>query len=561
MEEVGHMNIFSALFGIFRQRGLVEAIRENRPPGRFIFWALLFSVAGGALYGLAMGIGITPETAVKDGLKVALLVLLGFALSVPFFFLAYRLMGREESSGKVVLVPLTLVLSVTLILAVTAPLVFLLSLLAGFSHEAVYLHIVIVDVALLVGLYLAGTLVFHAFPEDRGRLVVPNVAGFLMMVVVLVVLILFFRPFLDSTSTFSYGTDLLKDRLGIGVQDKVLRALKSAATAERLSYRFQDTNDNGDLLRDATIHRAGDDYYLEIHLYAEPGSPVLKERHAWILRQAAYDDFNEGLIARTTPEKVKAILKPALPPEPFSPGSQWGGARWRAFEREGLFTATCLTADRQEVSVGLEDTSLRLKEMTRGEAGPGIHRESRLLEVSPGTLDRDSMEAELDRAILRSSVDVADASLESYLQDQAFFSVSYPRTWHPGSWDGTRRQVRFSADAPDTPGSASLEVQVYDPVKARDLKRQAGELAGRFRLQPAYRQVSFELVNLKGQPAARLEYLLDRTAKGKMETSRHWEYMFPGKRGRYHLNFSAPSGDFDSYKPLFESLAANFKYV
>ena len=78
-------------------------------------------------------------------------------------------------------VPLTLVVTVAVVLAVTAPVVFLLSVLAGFSPQAIYIHIVIVDVALLVGIYVAGTLVFHAFLAERSRLIVPNVVGFSMM--------------------------------------------------------------------------------------------------------------------------------------------------------------------------------------------------------------------------------------------------------------------------------------------------------------------------------------------------------------------------------------------
>ena len=47
-----------------------------------------------------------------------------------------------------------------------------------------------------MGLYLAGTLVFHGFTVERSRLVVPNVVSFLMLAVILVVLALFFSPFL-----------------------------------------------------------------------------------------------------------------------------------------------------------------------------------------------------------------------------------------------------------------------------------------------------------------------------------------------------------------------------
>ena len=50
------MNIFSELFGIFRQRGLVETYKQgNRLTGFFIS-ALLLVIIAGALYGFAPGI-------------------------------------------------------------------------------------------------------------------------------------------------------------------------------------------------------------------------------------------------------------------------------------------------------------------------------------------------------------------------------------------------------------------------------------------------------------------------------------------------------------------------
>jgi hypothetical protein len=557
MEEVGRMNIFTALFGIFRQRGLVTAIRENRSMSSFTFWAILFSVCGGMLYGLAMGIGITPETALKDGIKVALLVFLGFFLSVPFFLLAYRLMGREESAEKVMIIPLTLVMSVTLILAVTAPLVFLLSLLAGFTREAVYLHIVIVDVALLVGFYLSGTLVFNAFPEDRNRLVVPNVAGFLMMLVVLVVLILFFKPYLESTSSFSSGTDILKDRLGIGVSDKVMHAFNTAASAERLSYRFQQTNDNGDLSRDCTVHRSGEDYYLEVHLYNVPGSPVLSERHLWLLGKNAFHDFEGNAVIQGTPGEMNSRFMALLPHALFTPPAEWGRERWRAFEKGGILHVTCLTSGRRRLEVNLESPSLRLKGWTSADAGPGIGGEKRVQEVSPGLFDRGAMEEELDMAVLRSRIDRSDASLEASLQDRAFFAVLYPRTWHSGSWDSARRLIKFYEDEPDGP---SLEVRVYDPDR-EGAKYDVGAQARRLQLQPAFREVVFRAGKMNGCSYGRLDYLMDRTVKGRIETSRHREYVFSGKRGRFHLDLAAPSGNFDSYGALFESLASHFRFI
>jgi hypothetical protein len=277
------MNIFSALFGIFRQRGLVLTLRENRSLVGFGVAAVLLSIAGSVLYGFAMGIGLGPETALNDSIKGGLIAALGLLFAFPIFWLAYRLLGREERLGQVAAVPLTFVVTAAIVLAVTAPIVFMLSLLAGFSPEGIYIHIVIVDLALLVGLYLSGTLIYHGFTADRTRLIIPNVVSFVMLGVILVVLLLFFSPFLELHPTFSVGIDLLNDRLGIGVAEKARQALDAASVAERMTYGFQTTNQNGDLERDYAVTRVGGDYLVEVRLHAVPGEHQQTNRRIWIL--------------------------------------------------------------------------------------------------------------------------------------------------------------------------------------------------------------------------------------------------------------------------------------
>lgn len=89
------MNIFSALFGIFRQHGLVSMIKEGRSLAGFTISAILVSIVGGILYGFAMGIGLGVETAIKDAIKIGVIVFLVLILSIPIFWLAFRLLGRE----------------------------------------------------------------------------------------------------------------------------------------------------------------------------------------------------------------------------------------------------------------------------------------------------------------------------------------------------------------------------------------------------------------------------------------------------------------------------------
>jgi hypothetical protein len=200
------MNVLKSLFGIFRQRGLVSTIKEGRSLKGFILAAFLFSLFGGAVYGFAMGIGIGTDTALKDAFKVALIVAFGLLLSVPIFWVTFRLLGREEKPSQVTAIPLTLIVTVAMIMLVTAPIVLMLSVLVGYDPNAVYIHIVILDMAALVGLYLVGTLLANSFAEPR-QLIMPNVIGFLLMTVILVVLISFLAPFLSPRATFSVGPD------------------------------------------------------------------------------------------------------------------------------------------------------------------------------------------------------------------------------------------------------------------------------------------------------------------------------------------------------------------
>ncbi len=51
-------------------------------------------------------------------------------------------------------------------------------MLAGYSPDAIYIHLVFVDIALLVGFYVAGMLIYYGLPEPS-RAIVPNIIGFI----------------------------------------------------------------------------------------------------------------------------------------------------------------------------------------------------------------------------------------------------------------------------------------------------------------------------------------------------------------------------------------------
>jgi hypothetical protein len=558
---MGSMNIFSALFGIFRQRGLVLKLQEGRPLSGFALSAFLLSVVGGVLYGFAMGIGLGPETAIKDAIKVGLIVTLGLLFALPIFWLAYRLLGREERLAQVAAVPLTFVATAAIVLAVTAPIVFMLSLLAGFSPEGVYIHIVIVDLALLVGLYLAGTLIYHGFTADRAKLIVPNVVGFLMLGVILVVLMLFFSPFLALDPTFSVGTDLLNDRLGIGVGEKALQALDAAAVADRVTYGFQTTNQNGDLERDYTVTRLGQDYLVEIHLHAVPGQVIQANRRIWILDGEVFTDFADGRVTSSDRTTLTSFLNPALPPAVFRLPDDFASASWRGLESGGLFTAVGVTPSRAQAKLVLSATILRLSGLVLGSVDRGLHAEIRVNNLQQAVLDRARLVATLNQAIVLGSVDRSDASLQDYVQEAAFFIVRFPRTWHSGNWNAAQRQVTFTSDCGAAEGCPQLTVAVFDLAENKGAKEYGQDLGDSLSRQPEYREVKASTTTIGDRTAGVVEYLFDRTVKGQIQTTHHIEYIFIGSLTRYHLDFLAPAERFEANRGLFEAMAGVFAYL
>lgn len=750
MEELEFMNIFSALFGIFRKRGLVSTIKEGKSLIGFAIFAVIISIIGSLLYGFAMGIGLGMDTAIKDAIKLGLIVVMVLLFSLPVFWVAYRLLGREENMGQVAAVPLTLVSSVSIILAVTAPVVFLLSLLIGFTSDAIYIHVVIVDIAILVGLYLGAVLIANSF-KDQSRLVVPNVIGFLMMAVILIVLMSFFGPFLRPYATFSVGTDLLIERLGVGLEEKVIQSLAAAGTtertsyrfkttnpngdiqqeysifrsgedylieihlhsvlgepivenkniwildgitytnieggyvntadraglsnflenalppavfaipsefnvvswraldtegvytvtgsasdlqqvilkmnsaggrltefkigssepgtnpekrvwninasevnradieeiltkaiasgsvigvsekveqslaaaitAERVNYRFQTTNENGDLVRDYTVTRIGDDYLIEVHLHAAPGETFQQDKNIWVLDNITYTDFNEGIVLQEDPANLSSFLELGLPSEVFSLPTEFETAAWSAFERGSRYTAAGATQSLSEVILVMDAITGRLSDLTLRRVGSELHAELRVKDISVAELDRAGLEANLNQAIVVGSVDRLDASMQDYIQGQVFFVARYPRNWSAGTWSLSKQSIEFTADCISTKDCASLKVNVFDLAADKGPKQYAEDLAASLGLQPEYRDVTSGTVNIAGQTVGVVEYLFDQVESGEIKTNRHIEYIFEGQLSRYHLDFSMPDNDFESFRNLFAAMAELFTYL
>jgi len=554
------MNILAALFGIFRRRGLVNTLKEGHSLVGFALSAILFSIVGGVLYGFAMGVGLGIETAVKDAIKIGLIFTLTLLISIPIFWLAYRLLGRQERPAQVAAIPLTLAATVAIILAVTAPIVFMLSVLAGFSPEAVYIHIVIVDLALLVGIYLSGTLIYHSF-SDLKRLLIPNVVGFLMMGVVLVVLMSFLGPFLTLHPTFSVGTDRLKDGLGIGVAQKVDQALAAAQAADRVVYRFQTTNDNGDLTRDYSVSRVGNDYLIEVHLHAIPGETIREQQWIWALDGNWYTDFDGGRVDRAEFASLTTILEPALPAEAFALPSDFASASWRAYGSGDRYTITGNTQTLLQTTIVLDAHTQRVSGLNLGSADTGLHAEMRISDFLPATLDRVGLEATLNQAIVVGSVDRSDASMQDYVQEETFFVVRHPRDWRAGTWNSSQRHVTLTHPCGTGDGCPTLDVRVYDLAEGKGPRQYAEDLSRSLSLQPQYREARVRTTTIGDRTVGVVEYLFDRPVLGKIETTHHIEYIYVGQISRYHLDFSVRELQFETYRDLFEEMAGLFAYL
>jgi hypothetical protein len=204
---------------------------------------------------------------------------------------------------------------------------------------------------------------------------------------------------------------------------------------------------------------------------------------------------------------------------------------------------------------------MRLASLVIGGADRALHAETRVLELKQATLDRAGLRASLNQAIVLSSVDRSDASMQEYAQDKAFFVVRFPRTWRAGSWDSAQRRVSFTDDCGVAAGCPGLAVATFDLAAAKGPKQYAEDLARSLNRQPQYRAVIAATTTVGAADAGTVEYLQDRTVKGRIETLHHIEYIFVGGMSRYHLDFTAPEQQFEANRALFKVMAESFNYL
>ncbi len=395
------MNIFKALFGIFKKGGLVATIKKKESIKGFAISALLTAIMGSILYGFSMGIGNGLDTAIKDSIKVTLITLMVIIFSIPVFWISFRLLGREESMGHVNAVPLTMLSTVTLILAISSPVVFLLSVLVTSSSSAIYIHIIIINLAIFVGLYITGMLIYNTFKEHK-RLVTPAIISISMMGVILVVGILFFSPFLRPNNSFSEGTDLLKDGIGIDVDTKAVNSLNSAAEAESLTYQYLRTNDNGDTIQDYYVTRVGKDFLIEVNIHTVLGEDEHHNSMIWVLDGETFTDFENNTVNYATDTEVLGYLTASSPQEIFVLPPEFESANWRGDRNNNSYTAIATTANLEKATMVM-DKNGRLSSFIIGSGEDSAHSKIEITNIVSANLTKEEIKKSLDEAIKKGS--------------------------------------------------------------------------------------------------------------------------------------------------------------
>jgi hypothetical protein len=217
--------------------------------------------------------------------------------------------------------------------------------------------------------------------------------------------------------------------------------------------------------------------------------------------------------------------------------------------------------DQQQVVLVLAADTRRLSELTLGSAIRGIHAERRVKDIQAATVDRAGLESSLNKATILGSVDRSDASMDDYVQDEKLFVVRYPRTWRAGTWSSSQQRIEFEGQSGLTKGEPVLTVSVYDLQEDKGPRQYAEDLARSMELQAEYRNVSADVSTVGDEVVGVVEYLYDRTVKGEIETTRHYELIYPGQLFRYHLDFSAAVDNFDEHEGLFQDMADQFTYL
>ena len=102
---------------------------------------------------------------------------------------------------------------------------------------------------------------------------------------------------------------------------------------------------------------------------------------------------------------------------------------------------------------------------------------------------------------------------------------------------------------------------MFSLEEGKGAQQYAGDLAQSLGNQPEYREITVSTKTLGDESVGVVEYLFDQIDRGRVETTRHVEYIFVGQGNRYHLDFSMAEDEFSNYQTVFTSMAEQFTYL
>ena len=206
------MSIIADVFGIFQGKGLVQKVKDDQKLDEFIIIAVFLIVVFSALYGFAMGISISLGIALRNMAKIPLIFLFALLISYPAYFVPLKIAGVKESNRQVMSVVLSMFFVASMTLAVAAPIIFFYGLAGDYLSRYYFIHIVIIDLALIGGLIMMSFLSSKTIDmEDKSRLVIPIIIGTIFVGLALWVLILFWGPYFETSEYFSRGIKRLME--------------------------------------------------------------------------------------------------------------------------------------------------------------------------------------------------------------------------------------------------------------------------------------------------------------------------------------------------------------
>lgn len=205
----------STLIDVLVHGGVPDDDATGETRARFLAAALPGILIGGALYGLAMGLGVGPDSTWRTPIKIALILFGTYAIALPPTRLALALFGVRTRPWALAAIGAAGFLTAALILAMASPLVFLYALTQTPGGDLVQL--VAVLLAILLGLTTMGIGIRRAADgaEAAERLILPVAVAALFIAMGVYQLQIFFAPYTEETTYFSVGVERLRQNLGL----------------------------------------------------------------------------------------------------------------------------------------------------------------------------------------------------------------------------------------------------------------------------------------------------------------------------------------------------------